>query len=125
MDTEEGEGGVARIPLPEGVYTGTYTTERMTRRYVRWPGKAIDLVRGPMQWTSVNLSIEGGIPVEGKGENSYDCGMDGLLGCSGRTVEDAIGNAVRSVLRDRKRYGGPHDLDRPMTVQEAERRHAS
>lgn len=122
VDREPGPSGVARVPLPEGNYTATYETETLTRRYVRWPGKAIDLLRGPKRLQSVNLSIEGGIPVEGKGDNSYDCGMDGLFGCSGSTVEEAVGNAVKFVLRDRQRYGGPHDLDRPMTVTEAEQR---
>jgi hypothetical protein len=67
----------------------------------------------------VDLDIPGGIPHEGKGENSWDCGMDGLFGCSGATVAEAIANAVRHTQRDRERYGGPHNLTRPMTVAEA------
>lgn len=116
----EGDAGVANIPLPEGIYVGTWQQKRYVSRYVRWPGTWLDRIRGPKQHALYDLSIDGGIPVEGKGENSYDCGMDGLFGCSGNTVEDAIGNAVRSVLRDRQRYGGPHNLPRPMTVREAE-----
>jgi hypothetical protein len=55
----------------------------------------------------VKLDIPGGIPHNGKGENSWDCGDDGLWGCGGDTVEEAIGHAVSSVLRSRRRYG--HD----------------
>ena len=46
----------------------------------------------------------------------------GVFGTSGATVEEAVGNYVKAVLRNRENYGGPHDLDRPMTVSEAEAR---
>lgn len=123
VDREEGESGVARIPLPEGVYDGIYKVQTITRRYERWPGRLLDLLCGPQRWKSVAVSVDGGIPIQGKGENSYDCGMDGLFSISGgfATVEDAVAGAVKSVLRDRKRYGGPHNLPRPMTVSEAEK----
>ena len=45
--------------------------------------------------------------------------MDGVLGTSGATLEEAVANLVRSVMRDRSRYGGPHDLPGPMTIAEA------
>ena len=112
--------GSCEIPMPEGVYLATWTDEEHITRYTRWPGTWLDAVRGPRRHRWVNVDIPGCIPVEGKGENSWDCGMDGVCGTSGATLEDAIGNAVRSALRDRKRYGGPHDLPRPMTISEAE-----
>ena len=112
-------GGATVVPMPEGVYDATWERKEVTTSYVRWPGTWLDKLRGPRPHRWVNVNVEGGIPVEGKGESSYDCGMDGLFGCSGATVEEAVGNAVKFVLRDRQRYGGPHDLDRPMTVQEA------
>lgn len=119
-ETVEGASGVAMVPLPEGNYLATWTERTYINRYVRFPGTLLDRIKGPRQHSSVDLNIDGGIPHEGKGENSWDCGMDGLFGCSGRTLEDAIGNAVRHTLRDRERYGPRKPLPRPMTVTEAE-----
>ena len=120
FDIQTGDSGEARIPLPEGVYVGTWQEEAYTNRYVRFPGTLIDRIFGPRSHKLVNVSVEGGIPVEGKGENSWDCGMDGIFGISGPTLADAIGNYTKAVLRDRDRHGGPHHLQRPMTVREAE-----
>jgi len=123
-ETIEGDSGVARIPMPEGVYVGTWTEKITVSRHVRPLGTWRDRLLGPRRHRSVWLKVDGGIPCEGKGENSWDCGMDGVFGISGATLEEAVGNMVAAVLRDRERYGGPHDLDRPMTVAEAEAREA-
>lgn len=114
-----GRTGETVVPLPEGSYPATWKEVTFTSRYVRFPGTLRDRIMGPRRHSSYMLDIPGGIPVEGKGESDYDCGMDGVFGTSGATVEDAVANAVRSVLRDRKRYGGPHNLERPTTVSEA------
>lgn len=87
------------VPMPEGSYRAVAKSEtRIWRRRWYWPELRRD---------SVTLDIPGGIPFAGKGENSWDCGDDGLFGTGGDTVEDAIANAVRSVLRSRRKYG--HD----------------
>lgn len=118
----EMDSGTCRVPLPEGVYDGTYTTERMVWSHVRYPGKIRDWF-GKRSHISTTIEVPGGIPVEGKGENSWDCGMDGIFSSSGPgRVEQAIGSLVASVQRCRNRYGGPHNLERPMTVQEAANR---
>ena len=116
--TETVEMGLTNVPMPEGNYAASWEKKRRTWRYKRWPGRLIDIVRGPRVRDYVTLDIAGGIPFEGKGENSWDCGMDGLFGCGGRTVEDAVGHAVSSVLRSRERYGGPHNLTQPTSVRE-------
>ena len=85
------------IPMPEKTYTAKATTKLMIWKRPRW---------FPMHRLSTTLDIDGGIPVPGKGENSWDCGDDGIYGISGATVEDAIANAVKSALKDRTRYGG-------------------
>jgi hypothetical protein len=113
------EVGMTQIPLPEGKYQATWEHKVTTTRYKRFPGTWRDRVAGPRMRSDFWLDIPGGIPVEGKGEDSWNCGMDGLFGCGATTLEAAIGQAVSHVLRDRKRYGGPHDLTRPMTVAEA------
>jgi len=119
METTEGESGATVVPLPEGNYLATWQEKTHTTRYRRAPGTWLDRLNGPRVTHFYNLSVEGGIPVEGKGENSYDCGMDGVFDASGSTVPDAVAAMVRAVLRDRDRYGGPHNLTRPMTVAEA------
>lgn len=112
--------GTCRIPMPEGVYPATWEKMRYVSHYVGPLGKFRDRILGPCTSDpSFWIDVPGGIPVEGKGENSWDCGMDGIFGTGGRTLHDAIGNVSAAAMRDRDRYGGPHNLSRPMTVTEA------
>lgn len=102
------------VPLPEGSYRATATPETFEwRRRWYWPLRRRD---------SVYINIPGGIPFAGKGENSWDCGDDGLFGCGGDTVEGAIAHAVEASLRYRRRYG--HDSQgtgrKPAVVLNAE-----
>lgn len=98
-ETIDGETLNVVVPMPEGSYRATAKHQtRIWRRRWYWP----DLRRD-----SVWLDIPKGIPFAGKGENSWDCGDDGLFGTGGDNVEDAIANAVQSVLRSRRKYG--HD----------------
>lgn len=113
------ETGECRIPLPEGVYPATWERKVRTWRYRRPLGSWRDRIVGLRTRVDYSIDIPGGIPIEGKGENSWDCGMDGLFGTGGRSLEEAIGHCVEHVLRGRARYGGPHDLPHPMTVSEA------
>lgn len=117
---EDGDKGETVVPMPEGSYPATWAVTVYERRFVRFPGTLRDALSPPWTRPSLRLDIPGGIPHWGKGENSWDCGMDGLFGTGSDSVEDAVANAVRSSLRDRKRFGGPHDLPRPMSVSEAE-----
>jgi hypothetical protein len=92
------------IPMPERGYDATVTIELARWKRPRWPW-ATELRR-------YNVEIPGGIPVPGKGENSWDCGDDAIFGQSGpgRSVEVAIGNIVESALTTRKRHGGRHTI---------------
>ncbi len=108
----------ATVTLPEGGYPARLTRRAVTRRPTRWPGT---WRHRPTTVTSWQIDVDGGIPVWGKGENSWDCGMDGTFGsCCYTTADEAVAGLVASVLCDRQRYGGPHDLPRPMTVAEAD-----
>lgn len=113
--------GAVQIPMPEGSYDGTYEIRRYVTEHVGRLGWLRDRVLGRKTHDVVSIDVPGGIPVEGKGENSWDCGMDGVFGQSipGSSVEVAVGALVGSVLKDRRRHGGPHDLERPTTVSEA------
>lgn len=117
------ETGETVVPMPEGTYEATWERHHYTRCHVRWPGTWLDKLKGDTTSNStVSLNVPGGIPEMGKGTAAYNCGMDGTYGLSGpfATVEQAVGGIVESVLRDRRKYGGPHDLPRAMTVGEAE-----
>ena len=89
------------IPMPEGNYAATAQHERMTWKRPRWFAKT-------RIYTNVDVP-NGGIPHAGKGENSWDCGDDGLCGYSveGKSLAKAIAHGVESVLESRKRYGMP------------------
>ena len=120
METTKGMRGETTVPMPEGDYAASWQESTTVIRYTAPLGRLRDRIRGPRTHRIVRLDISGGIPVWGKGENSWDCGMDGTCGASGETVQGAVRNAVDSTLRHRKRYGGPTDLPHPMTISEAE-----
>lgn len=94
------------IPMFEKTYKGTVKFE--TRIWFR---KRLPFWKLERKYTEFETTT--GIPFPGKGENSWDCGMDGLYGtsCEGHDVEKCIGTVVESVLRYRKRYGGSHKVD--------------
>lgn len=90
------------IPMPEGVYRGTAKIERATWKRPLWFAHTR---------ISTTIDVPKGIPFQGKGENSWDCGDDGLFGwgADGKSVEKAIGHGVEIVLTNRRRYGMPSD----------------
>lgn len=88
------------VPMPERPYPAVCKVRERIDRRPRWFAR-----RSLEAW----LDIPGGIPFPGKGENSWDCGMDGLFGIGGRSIENAIGRAVVSVLTSRERYAGSRD----------------
>ena len=95
------------VPMPEKAYPATVTITRDIWRRKRWP---FAWIRRTSSW----IDIPCGIPHSGKGENSWDCGDDGLFGCGAEepTCEAAIAAAVKSVLKSRKRYGMPSTVGR-------------
>lgn len=95
---EKGEPVEVLIPMPEGCYRATATPSKRTWTWRFGFTKVRD------EWS---IDIDGGIPFSGKGENSWDCGDDGLYGTGGDTLEEAIGNCVAYVLKRRHRHG--HD----------------
>lgn len=94
--------GLTLIPMPEGVYEAEYKIEDYVWTRKRWPG--VWLKRRDY-WLDIK---GGGIPIPGKGESAWDCGDTALCGVGGRSLEDAIANAVKSALETRMKYGGPN-----------------
>jgi hypothetical protein len=88
------------IPMPEGSYLASVEIVTAKWKRPRWFAHVK---------TCADVKIPKGIPFEGKGENSWDCGEDATYGMwtPAESVEDAIGKVVVSVLKDRKRYGIP------------------
>lgn len=121
VETTVTGSGPTDVAMPEGIYPAEWQRTTYTTRHVRFPGTLLDRLRGPRRHASVNIDVPGGIPVEGKGENSWDCGMDGVFSQSGPdgTVAEATERLAVSVLKQRKQYGGPHNLTRPTTPAEA------
>lgn len=91
------------IPMPEGSYPATVRMFESTWKRPRWFARRI---------IRADVEVPAGIPHDGKGENSWDCGEDATYGmtCQADSVEDAIGRVVASVLRSRRKYGAASDL---------------
>lgn len=84
------------VPMPEGSYHAVAKVQRVTRGFQRWRKRtALEVV----------LDIPKGIPFAGKGENSWDCGDDGLFGIGGDSIDDAIRRAQDAVNQSRRQYG--------------------
>lgn len=97
-DVVTGERREALVPMPEGSYPCVLTKKTRTWSRARRPFWS----RSRVEW---DIQIDGGIPFMGKGEDSWNCGPDGLWGTGGSSPENAIANAVESVLRSRGRHG--------------------
>lgn len=93
------------IAMPEKTYRATCQLKECVWKRPRWPF-AKRLKRA-------DFEIPGGIPFPGKGENSWDCGQDGIYGmtCPATTPEQAIAAVVESVMRNRRRHGGSLDWE--------------
>lgn len=94
------DGIPIQIPMPEGCYRAVATFERCTWKRPLW-------FASTRLYTTVD--VPKGIPFMGKGENSWDCGDDGLYGYSvqGHDLDKAAAHGCESVLKSRRRYGMP------------------
>ena len=96
------EGIPVEIPMPEGVYRGMAKVERYNHKRPRWFARSR---------LSTWIEVPKGIPHSGKGENSWDCGDDGIwaTGCEGDDPAKAVQHFRDSVMKNRKRYGCASD----------------
>ena len=81
-------------------YRAALKLEECEWKRPRWPW--------PVRRRTASIDVPKGIPHQGKGENSYDCGEDATfgLGCEAWTVDEAISKMVASVLKSRAKYDG-------------------
>jgi hypothetical protein len=87
------------IPMPEKSYPATVKFEECTWKRPRW---------FPTRIIRATVDIPEGVPVPGKGENSWDCGEDAIYSSTfpAGTIAEAVGKVVQSAMRDRIKYGG-------------------
>lgn len=89
------------IALPEATYPVHIEFVRSTWKRRRWPWK--------VERTQVDIKCEPGIPVPGKGENSWDCGTDHTRGlhCTvdRASTAEALGKLLEAVVSTRIKYG--------------------
>lgn len=111
----EDEPEPCEIVMPEASYPATakrYTQAWTRPRWPRWP---LTIRR-----TGVEVEIPGGVPVPGKGENSWDCGEDAIFATGVALAPDgdmrmACEKVAMDAMRTRQRYAA---LDwRPQEVR--------
>ena len=91
------------IPMPEKSYKATAKLVLYTWKRPRWFAES---------FKRVEIKVPSGIPHQGKGENSWDCGEDATFGMTtGRcnSITEGVGKLVGSVLTTRVKYGGWKD----------------
>lgn len=114
----EGPAELRTIYLAEGPYVLSLRKSESTWKRPRWP---VTKRSRSYEWSVVS-NPEGrmGLPVPGKGENSYDCEEDAISGGSipAHSVDDAAGKIVGTVMRDRTRRAGPDWTPDPVKPRE-------
>lgn len=99
--------GKTTINMPEGNYDATYKIEKRT-----WTRSRFPLFKKTR--TSVYFNIPVGIPHEGKGENSWDMGMDATFGTGTEwhgDLHEARKKIAISCLETRAKYGSLNSPD--------------
>lgn len=98
---EELKTGHTFVDMPEKKYAAYYKILNRCWKYPRWP------------WIKkqkcIEIEIPGGIPVPGKGENSYDCGDDAIFSSSFALGEDeglqtGLDRVAMDVMKTRQKY---------------------
>jgi hypothetical protein len=94
------------------------TIERRTWTRTRWPFRNVKQER-----LSLDVDSKQGIPIPGKGENSWDLGDDAFHGLgatiTGTSRDDVMAGCnkiVAAIIKQRQRYGGEGWMPRPVTV---------
>lgn len=93
----------AALQMPEGAYPVKISMQKWIWTRRRWPFKLWPLIK-----LGTHIEAPNGVPVPGKGENSWDCGEDAIFstGSSSTTVAGALASLYKSVMDTRERYGG-------------------
>lgn len=88
------------INMPESAYIANVRLFISSWKRPRWfQAKTIQ---------RADVSVDGGVPVPGKGENSWDCGEDAVysLITPATSIDEAVEKFVKSINNTRVKYGG-------------------
>lgn len=110
---KRGKPEMRTMYLAEGAYEIKLERDLSTWTRPRWPFPTRsssyhwEVVRGPQGASTSGRQV--GVPIPGKGENSYDCDDDAVFGGSitGYDADDALGNILAMVMHDRTRRASP------------------
>lgn len=99
-----GEAEVVEVAMPERVYRVKVSQRDRVWTRPRWPGEWLRV-----RDVEIDVLDEGGIPVPGKGENSWDLDDDAIFSHSfpGEDVNTALRRFVCGIHEARVRHGGP------------------
>lgn len=98
--TEMLKEGSVKIDMPEGDYDATYKVEKWIWKRPRWPFAKVR--------EDISFKFPIGVPHEGKGENSWDMGMDATMGTGVEwkgSLRTAIEELTINLIKGRLRYG--------------------
>jgi hypothetical protein len=114
----DGEPETRTVYLAEGAYEIAMTRNLSTWKRPRWP---VATRAGSYNW-EVTSGPDGrkGLPIPGKGENSYDCDEDAIYGggIQASNADEAAGRIVGMVMHDRARRAGPGWTPEPVRPRE-------
>lgn len=112
-----GEPETIEVAMPEGVYRVMVSQRDRVWTRPRWPGEWLRV-----RDVEIDVVDEGGIPVPGKGENSWDLDDDAVFSRSfpGVDVNTAVQRFVCGIHERRLRYGGPSWVPGKRERKEAE-----
>jgi hypothetical protein len=114
----DGEQEARTVHLAEGAYTLGLSRNLSTWKRPRWP---VATRSESYNWEVIS-GPDGrkGLPVPGKGENSYDCDEDAVSAGSiqARNADEAAGKVIGMVMRDRARRAGPDWMPEPAKARD-------
>lgn len=103
------------VRMPEKSYSGTAELLACTHGFDKLP-RFLD-----RKFTRVSIQMDEGIPVPGKGENSWDQDQDATFGVTmpARSIEAAVLELAKDVRETRERRAGPRWKPEPRTEVQA------
>lgn len=95
---QTGDVQTVEIKMPEGSYTAKCTPERATWYWPRFKKSIVQHY--------IEVEVDGGIPVPGKGESGWDCGDDAIIatGFCTDSVQKAAQLFAARVMETREKY---------------------
>lgn len=119
--------GWVDVPMTEGVYRAKVYRVTYSSFRPLWPFVSRHTLYDFKRFVGPSKGSKS-IPYPGKGESSWNCGMDGVFGCSfpaDGSLQDAIGKVVASVLETRLERTGDASWTPPKRRKSPKKRSAA